>query len=213
MKTGWRSWACSVWRREGSRDFTAAFKCLKGAYRQEREQLFTQCDSDRTWGNGFKLKKGKFRFEFRNKFFSMRAARSWHCCPEKLWCPIPGGAQGQAGWGPGQPELVWGNQLIASYRNWMGFMVPSNPSHSVVQWVYERPPQLASECLHIGKQALLPFPCIQGISCSKTGRSTTHTSILCCTGGRHPTPSCQGLIHGDISALWPCRKDRSAQVD
>ena len=27
-------------------------------------------------------------------------------CPEKLWCPIPGGAQGQVGWGPGQPELV-----------------------------------------------------------------------------------------------------------
>jgi len=26
--------------------------------------------------------------------------------PRKLWCPIPGGAQGQVGWGPGQPELV-----------------------------------------------------------------------------------------------------------
>jgi len=27
-------------------------------------------------------------------------------CPEKLWCPIPGGAQGQVGWGPGQPQPV-----------------------------------------------------------------------------------------------------------
>jgi len=24
-------------------------------------------------------------------------------------CPIPGGAQGQLGWGPGQPEPVGGN--------------------------------------------------------------------------------------------------------
>ena len=31
--------------------------------------------------------------------------RPWHCCPG-LWCPIPGGAQGRVGWGPGQPELV-----------------------------------------------------------------------------------------------------------
>ena len=29
-------------------------------------------------------------------------ARRWHGCPEKLWCPIPGGARGQVGWGPGQ---------------------------------------------------------------------------------------------------------------
>ena len=26
--------------------------------------------------------------------------------PRELWCPIPGGAQGQVGWGPGQPGLV-----------------------------------------------------------------------------------------------------------
>jgi len=27
-------------------------------------------------------------------------------CPEKLWMPITGGVQGQAGWGPGQADLV-----------------------------------------------------------------------------------------------------------
>ena len=29
-------------------------------------------------------------------------------CPEKLWVRecIPGGAQGQVGWGPGHPELM-----------------------------------------------------------------------------------------------------------
>jgi len=44
--------------------------------------------------------------DLRRKFFTQRAARQWHSCPEKLWCPIPEGAQSQVGWGPGQPELV-----------------------------------------------------------------------------------------------------------
>jgi len=38
-----------------------AFQYLKGAYKQERKQLFTWSNSDRTRGNGFKLKEGKFR--------------------------------------------------------------------------------------------------------------------------------------------------------
>jgi len=33
----------------------------------------------------------------------------WHSCPEKLWCPIPGGSQGQVGCGPGHPELLGGS--------------------------------------------------------------------------------------------------------
>ena len=42
----------------------------------------------------------------RRKFYTHKVVRSWHSCPEKLWCPIPGGGQGQVLWGPGQPELV-----------------------------------------------------------------------------------------------------------
>jgi len=53
--------------------------------------------SDRTNGYGFSLKEGKFGLEVRKKFFTQRAGRCWHSCPEKLWCPIPGGAQGQVG--------------------------------------------------------------------------------------------------------------------
>jgi len=34
----------------------------------------------------------------------------WRCCPESCGCFIPVGAQGQVGWGPGQPELVGGSQ-------------------------------------------------------------------------------------------------------
>jgi len=50
----------------------------------------------------------------RQKFLTQRVVRHWHSCPEKLWCPIPGGAQGQVGWGPGWPELVGAALTIAT---------------------------------------------------------------------------------------------------
>ena len=44
-------------------DLIAAFQDLKGAYKQEGSQLFTRADNDRTNGNGFKLKEGRFRLD------------------------------------------------------------------------------------------------------------------------------------------------------
>jgi len=40
-------------------DLRAAFQYLKGAYRKDREGLFTRVYSDRTRGNGSKLKRGQ----------------------------------------------------------------------------------------------------------------------------------------------------------
>jgi len=37
-----------------------AFQYLKGAYKQEGEWLFTRVDNDRTRGNGFKMRQGRF---------------------------------------------------------------------------------------------------------------------------------------------------------
>jgi len=48
-------------------DLTAAFQYLKGAYKQEGNQLFTWVDNSRTRGNGFKLRKGRFRLDIREK--------------------------------------------------------------------------------------------------------------------------------------------------
>lgn len=42
---------------------------VKGAYRKDRERLFTEACSDRTRGNAFKLKEGKFKLGFWRKFF------------------------------------------------------------------------------------------------------------------------------------------------
>ena len=70
-------------------DLIVAFQYLKGAYKQEGEQLFTRVDSDRTWGNGFKLRLGRFRLDMKRKFFTQRVVMHWTGCPRRLWMPHP----------------------------------------------------------------------------------------------------------------------------
>jgi len=53
----------------------AAFQYLKGAYKKDGEGLFTRASSDRTRGNDFKLKEGRFRLDISKKFFTLRVVR------------------------------------------------------------------------------------------------------------------------------------------
>ena len=54
-------------------DLIAAFQYLKGAYKQEGNQLFERIDNCRTRAYGFKLREGRFRLDVRGKFFTERA--------------------------------------------------------------------------------------------------------------------------------------------
>ena len=87
-----------------------AFQCLMGAYKKERELLFMRADSDRTKGNDFKLRQGRFRLDIRRKFFHIEGGTTLEQVAQGgCGCAIPGGIQGQAGCVSGQPGLVVGD--------------------------------------------------------------------------------------------------------
>ena len=55
-------------------------------YKEKGKRIFTQYDNDRRRRNGFK-KEGRFMLDVRQKFFTQKAVRPWHSCPEKLRVP------------------------------------------------------------------------------------------------------------------------------
>ena len=65
-------------------DLIAAFQYLKGTYRKDGEGLFIRECSDRTRGNGFKLKGGSFRLDLRKTFFMMRVMKHWKKLPREV---------------------------------------------------------------------------------------------------------------------------------
>jgi len=65
-------------------DHIAAFKYLKGACKKAGGGLFTTTCRDKTSGNSFKLKEGRFRLDIRKKFFTMRVMRHWNRLPREV---------------------------------------------------------------------------------------------------------------------------------
>jgi len=99
----------SLEKRRLWRDLFAAFQHLKGAYKKDADKLFRGACSDRTRGNGLKLKEGRFRLDLRKKFFAMRVVRNHLRFPrEVVNVPSPELFKATLDGGSEQPGLVEG---------------------------------------------------------------------------------------------------------
>ena len=83
------------------------FMYLKGCCKKNGNQLFTRVDSDRTKGNGFKLREGRFRIGCQGEVLYRESCEVLEQASQRsCGYSVPGDVQGQVGWGPGQPGLL-----------------------------------------------------------------------------------------------------------
>jgi len=94
--------------------------------------------SDRTRGNNFEPKEGRFRLDIRKKFFTMRVVKHWNRLPREI-VAAPSLAVFKARLDGSLSNLVSGRCPCSWQGDWnqMIFTVPSNPYHSMIlYWIY-----------------------------------------------------------------------------
>jgi len=138
MKRGWESWCCSVQRREDLRDFLATFQYLKGISKHCITRHFTKACSERTSGNGFKLKEGRFSLDIRKKFLMMSVVRHWNRLSGEV-VDVQSLEVFKVRLDRALSNLIGERCPCPWQRHWTRwfFKVPSKPNHSMILWFYK----------------------------------------------------------------------------